>query len=151
MSESKNFVASNRNLHKGTRCFVLQSWEPALLIGQAVITVSDQTAAKNISRILKRNFQLQDSIRKIRVLRGSTIFVAVASSISEERVNFIWTVNRRKKICEADKRVSSYDNIDRHVQIPSTVWLLILTVLGHLFASLNLKLIRNNLERVNDK
>ena len=43
--------------------FVLQSWEQALLIGQAVITVSDQTAAKNISRILKRNFQLQDSIR----------------------------------------------------------------------------------------
>ena len=57
------------------------------------------------------------------------------------------------KICEADKRVSSYDNIDHHVQILSTVWLLILTVLGHLFASLNLhvKLIRNNLESVNDK
>ena len=54
-------------------------------------------------------------------MRGSTIFVVVASSISEERVNFIWTVNRRKKICEADKRVSSYDNIDHHVQISSTV------------------------------
>ena len=127
--------------------FVLQSWEPALLIGQAVITVSDQTAAKSIFRILQRNFQLQDSIRKNRILRGSTIFVAVASSISEERVNFTWAVNRRKKICEADKRVSSYDNIDRHVQIPSTVWLLILAVLGHLFASLNLKLIGNNLEK----
>ena len=76
----------------------------------------------------------------------------MASSISEERVNFIWTVNRRTKICEADKRVSSYDNIDRHVQFPSrsTVWLLILTVLGHLFASLNLILIRNNFENVND-
>ena len=76
---------------------------------QAVITVSDQTAPKNISRILQHNFQLQDKVRKNRILRRSIIFAAAASFISEERVNFIWTVNRSKKICEADTRVSNYE------------------------------------------
>ena len=95
--------------------FVLQSWEPALLIGQAVITVSDLMAAKNISRILKRNFfQLQDSIRKIRILRGSTFYFCCSgkfhfrrkskfylfsnhSAVKREQIIFILNIIRRRQ------------------------------------------------------
>ena len=56
-----------------------------LLIDQAVITVSDQTTAKIISRILQRNFQLQaNSVHKNRILRRNIVSALAASFISEE-------------------------------------------------------------------
>ena len=59
----------------GQQMFILHSWEPALLIGQAVITVSDKMAAKNISRILQtgmcsKNTQLTDNVTPIATTRS---------------------------------------------------------------------------------
>ena len=55
--------------------FVLHSWEPALLIRQLFLYVSDQTAAKSVSWILE-----QACVLKNRILRGNITLVAVPSS-----------------------------------------------------------------------